>query len=862
MLSLPRGLCIPLPTAIAQDGSFDAPSQERLLRFLAASKPAAILSAPSLENLAPELSRKANEAAHFAALGPALAMGISAASVEGLLGNLEHAIKLGAQSLVLDPLACADSGDPVALFHRHLIPRLDHLGKSLPILLDDGGGERRLRTRDLKQLSRLDAVVGLLAGGSPKVVGNYLKGARHYKARHEFGVYLSNAELIFPLFMPVRNALGALRDHWMRLWMGAEHPQGIAPLSAVLFPAAWNEAWNAALAGDAQRMTAFARAFEALGSLDLPKVRAALLEEGIFSSDRPPEGPGQGPMEDGARRAWLFEYFSSKKELSKLQRQTAAPAPKAGPAQEAPHAGGAFDVVGIGGVVLDEFRRVPVISGGNSKIKVLGRPERLPGGVMLNQLSWLSTLGFRTALFGKLGADAEGDWLRQEAAKRGVDASRLVPSREPTEVARIFVDQGGEREIYLESGACCATKALDLARFEPLIKGARMVSTEISLLPLSAVLKVIDLSRKHGVPVAVDLDIPISQATAKGGLGSKAEMEAILRNADYVKTSQDIAAELRLGARGLHKKWRKKKGCWVGLSMGVRGSELSDGGKALRVPAFKAPRGVDSTGCGDAYMAGLLAGTLLKLPLKDIGALASAAGAACASSLGAAAPLSGARAAVLRHLKGRGLRLGPEPMLAGSAASSEGSDFLRVATAELQKFSSRFAPGAFDEAKALVRQAEAQGRRLHVTGVGKPEYVAGYVASSYSSTGTPAFFLHATEAGHGASGQVSPGDVVIAISNSGETEELKGAVSTVRKNGAKVIGVSGKPQSWLGRNSDVFLFAGVDREGDTLNLAPRSSVLAEIMVLSALGVELQQDKKFTAEDFRSFHPGGTLGKRA
>ena len=138
--------------------------------------------------------------------------------------------------------------------------------------------------------------------------------------------------------------------------------------------------------------------------------------------------------------------------------------------------------------------------------------------------------------------------------------------------------------------------------------------------------------------------------------------------------------------------------------------------------------------------------------------------------------------------------------------------------------------------------------------------MAGYVASSYSSTGTPAFFLHATEAGHGASGQVRPQDLVIAISNSGETDELKAAVNTLKKNGAKILGVGGKPQSWLARHSDGFLWAGVRREGDDLNLAPRNSVMVEIVALNALGVALQHSKKFTASDFKAFHPGGSLGK--
>lgn len=860
MFTLPRGLIVPLPTALDKNGKFDAPAQERLLHWVGQGRPAAIYSAPGFEGLSPELSRKANEAGHFAATGREHWAGISALSVKELLNNLEHALKLGASAVVLNPLGCADCKEPLQLFHRHIIPFFEKSGKSTAVLLEDAGGAVRLRTRELKQLSRLECVMGLVATGSAKDLGNYLKGARHFKARHEFGVFATNAEMIFPIFQPASGALGALREQWMRLWMGAEHPQGIAPLSAVLFPAAWAQAWDAALSGDSERMKAFEEGFKGLGPVDALRLRAALLEEGVLKSEYIPKGAKA--LSDSQRQSWLFEYFSTKKELAKLAKTTSVlPGDVIGAIPAAKPVLEGFDVAGIGGVVMDEFRRVPSIAGGNAKIKIQGSAERRPGGVMLNQLSWLSAMGVKSALFGVLGSDAEGDWLRQQARLRGVDVRHLMPHDSSSEVARIFVDDTGEREIYLEPGSACATTAKDIAQFDNLIRRCRLVSTEISVLPLDAVLKVIELAHRHGKPVAVDLDIPASQAAAKGGLGSKAQIQAILMQADYLKTSVEFAKELGGSALSIHRKYKKKKGNWVAVTRGRQGSEISDGIKTVRIAAVKGVKSLDSTGCGDAYMAGLIAGTLHKASLKEIGTLASASGAACALSLGAAAPESGARQALTRHAKGLKFKLAPEVKLDGAKAAGDGAEFLRSAAAELMKLAGRFAPGSFDAAKALVKTAEAQGKRLHVTGVGKPEYVAGYVASSYSSTGTPAFFLHATEAGHGASGQVSPGDVVIAISNSGETEELKGAVSTVKKNGAKVIGVGGKPQSWLARNSDVFLFAGVDREGDLLNMAPRASVLAETAVLSALGVELQQDKNFSADDFRAFHPGGALGKR-
>src|SRR5690554_918202 len=107
---------------------------------------------------------------------------------------------------------------------------------------------------------------------------------------------------------------------------------------------------------------------------------------------------------------------------------------------------------------------------------------------------------------------------------------------------------------------------------------------------------------------------------------------------------------------------------------------------------------------------------------------------------------------------------------------------------------------AIEEAKQIILKTEENGGRVHITGIGKPSYVAGYIASLLSSTGTPSYVLHGTEAIHGSSGQVLKGDVVIAISNSGETEELKQTVKTVKNNGAILIGISGNEASWLSKN--------------------------------------------------------------
>jgi len=113
---------------------------------------------------------------------------------------------------------------------------------------------------------------------------------------------------------------------------------------------------------------------------------------------------------------------------------------------------------------------------------------------------------------------------------------------------------------------------------------------------------------------------------------------------------------------------------------------------------------------------------------------------------------------------------------------------------------------------------------------------------------------------HGSAGQVAPGDVVIVISNSGETGEMKATVAALKRNGALIIGVSGSPQSWLARESNEFLYAGVEREGSPLNFEPRASILAEIYVLAALSIELQGRKGVTHAHYNAWHPGGRIGK--
>ena len=148
------------------------------------------------------------------------------------------------------------------------------------------------------------------------------------------------------------------------------------------------------------------------------------------------------------------------------------------------------------------------------------------------------------------------------------------------------------------------------------------------------------------------------------------------------------------------------------------------------------------------------------------------------------------------------------------------SNFFAAAETEFNAFLKARSPEEYEAAAQLILDSQAKGGRLHVTGIGKCSHVSTYAASLFSSTGNPAYYLHGTEAVPGSCGQLAAGDVVIAISNSGETAELKATVLAVQNNGCKVIGVSGNPNSWLAKHTDAFLFAGVKAEGGPLNRAP------------------------------------------
>ncbi len=164
----------------------------------------------------------------------------------------------------------------------------------------------------------------------------------------------------------------------------------------------------------------------------------------------------------------------------------------------------------------------------------------------------------------------------------------------------------------------------------------------------------------------------------------------------------------------------------------------------------------------------------------------------------------------------------------------------------------------FEKAIELMEKCEG---RIIVTGMGKPGLIARKIAATLASTGTPSLFLHPAEAVHGDLGMVTEKDVMIAISQSGETEELVRLISTLKKIGVPLIVLTSNPKSILAGNADVVLDLGVDREACPLNLAPSASTTASLAMGDALALSLLKKKGFRTEDFALLHPGGSLGKR-
>jgi dihydrodipicolinate synthase/N-acetylneuraminate lyase len=227
-------------------------------------------------------------------------VGVTAESRKETLENLSCAVEAGADAAVIAPLSLHDAADMQDFFQREVSDLFDHLGKSLPLFLYDNADiavdpkHLHMRTRDVKKLSRLPFVCGVKVSASRKVLGNYTKGALHFKDKGEFGIYIGNAMLMFQVFNLEDGLTGLVREYWNRYLLHNELPIGVVSGPANVLPREWQRAWRASFTGDERLMQIYQKAFDEFGAACrfgkaekmLACFKYALKLDGVIECDR------------------------------------------------------------------------------------------------------------------------------------------------------------------------------------------------------------------------------------------------------------------------------------------------------------------------------------------------------------------------------------------------------------------------------------------------------------------------------------------------------------------------------------------------------------------------------------------------
>jgi dihydrodipicolinate synthase/N-acetylneuraminate lyase len=261
-------------------------------------------------------------------------VGVTAMTRGETLANLECALDAGVDAAVIAPLSIPDAGDIISLFQRDISDLFDRRGAWLPVFLYDNADiavdprRSHIRTRDVKRLSRLPFVFGVKVSATRRVLGNYTKGALHFKDKGEFGIYIGNAMLIFQVFKLEEGLIGRAREYWNRYLLHNELPIGVVSGPANLFAREWQRAWRACYAGDERLMSVYASAFEQFnaacsfpargrgGEKMLACLKHALKAEGVIESDLVAEGTPA--LDESERRAFTERLSKIKDELAAL----------------------------------------------------------------------------------------------------------------------------------------------------------------------------------------------------------------------------------------------------------------------------------------------------------------------------------------------------------------------------------------------------------------------------------------------------------------------------------------------------------------------------------------------------------------
>ena len=280
-----RGLSIPAITVLDASGRVIEDEQRRVFRYLAQHGSGADIvfgvgttgewnriSNSERQRLirieVDEIARINREVA-LRELPPVEAwVGVTSATRDETLANLECALEARADAAVIAPLSVADLADVVSFFQQDVSGLFDRRGRSLPVFLYDNADiaadprVSHIRTRDVKRLSRLPFIFGLKVSASRRVLGNYIKGAGHFKDKGEFGIYIGNAMLMFQVFDLEHGLVGRVREYWNRYLLHNDLPIGVVAGPANALPREWQRAWRSCYAGDERLMSIYRRAFE------------------------------------------------------------------------------------------------------------------------------------------------------------------------------------------------------------------------------------------------------------------------------------------------------------------------------------------------------------------------------------------------------------------------------------------------------------------------------------------------------------------------------------------------------------------------------------------------------------------------
>ena len=492
--------------------------------------------------------------------------------------------------------------------------------------------------------------------------------------------------------------------------------------------------------------------------------------------------------------------------------------------------------------------------------------SRADGGKGANQAVQAARLLTPTKLIGKVGSDAFGKTLVATCQKSGINVENVIFYEGNSGISTVILEgdkeNGFQNRIIMTPGANNALTIEDLEFLKEDIKNYEYLVLQFEI-PQEVNEYLAKLAFENGVKVVVNPAPyrPISDEFLKHItylIPNETELRS-LTGVDLTSLENVTEENVRKAAEPLLKKGVQN----VMVTLGKNGSCLINNEEYIFVKSVQNVNSVDPTAAGDSFIGAFVTFLNHGFDNRKAMLLANAVGSLTVQRLGAMPSLC-----TLSELKQYLSTLKDEEYQGLSELIDnvfvEEKDVLKVfkdtIVEEVSETLAMLNEEYYQEALKIILEAKDSGNRVHVTGIGKPSHIAQYVASLLSSTGTPAYYLHGTEAVHGSSGQLVPGDVVIAISNSGNTSELLATVNAAKNNGCKIIGVTGNAQSQIAQLSDAHLLAHVDNEGGPLNRAPRASIIAETLVLQGLSVLLQEDARVSPKQYVKWHPGGALGK--